>query len=126
MTGTRMFLPALGSGHGRGLIHETWTTEQLLCYLNKWAKLLRTADSDADMKEGVHYELTDWQPTNILYQRGKRHPICGMRIDDARDLKATKVLLHVGEVNIDCGRIENSSTDVEFGTAKRARYEEAL
>ena len=118
MTGTRMFLPELGSGHGRGLIHETWTTEQLLCCLNKWAKLLRTADSDADMKEGIHYEFTDWQPTNILYQRGRRHPICGMRIDDALSTRATKVLLHVGEVSTSFG---NGSTDIEYGTVKRPR-----
>ena len=86
--------------------------------LNKWAKLFRTADSDADMKEGVHYEFTDWKPTNILFARGKRKPICGMRIDDALETRATKVLLHVGEVTTTW---ENGSTDFEYGTVKRPR-----
>ena len=118
LTGTRMFIPALGSGNGRGLIHETWTTEQLLCCLNKWAVLFRTAESDAEMKEGVHYEFTDWKPTNILFARGKRKPICGMRIDDALSTHATKVLLHVGEVTTNW---ENCSTDFEYGAVKRPK-----
>ena len=113
LAGTRMFIPALGSGNGRGLIHETWTTEQLLCCLNKWARLFRTAESDAEMEEGVHYEFTDWKPTSILFARGKRNPILGMRRDDAWSLKATKILLHVGEVN--AVGLHNPRTYIEDG-----------
>ena len=83
LAGARMFIPALGSGNGRGLIHEKWPTVKLLREEYKWAVLFRTAESDTEMKEGVHYEFTDWKPTNILFQRGKRLPIVGMRIDSA-------------------------------------------
>ena len=118
LTGKRMFIPALGSGNGRGLIHESWSTQQLLHKENKWAVLVKTAESDVEMKEGVHYEFTDWKPTNILFARGKRKPICGMRIDDSLSTRATKILLHIGEVNASFG---NGSTDIEYGTVKRPR-----
>ena len=109
-----MFIPALGSGNGRGLIHETWTTEQLLCCLNKWARLFRTAESDAEMKENVHYEFTDWKPTNILFARGKRFPIYGLGIDDAECKRASKILLHVGELEYGGYRIRNGQLDYAF------------
>ena len=119
ITGARLFIPARGSGNGKGLIHETWTTEQLLCCLNKWAVLFRTAESDAEMKEDVHYVFTDWQPTNILFQRGKRFPIIGVRIDSASSTSATKILLHVGEVSTSFGGAD--TTPIEYGTVKRPR-----
>ena len=119
ITGARLFIPAMGSGKGKGLIRDSWTTEQLLCCLNKWAKLFRTAESDAELKEDTHYEFTDWQPTNILFQRGKRLPIVGMRIDSASSIGATKALLHVGEVSTSFG---SGSTDIEYGSpVKRPR-----
>ena len=122
ITGTRMFIPAWGSGNGRGLIHDTWDTEELLHKENKWAVLFRTAESDAEMKEGVHYEFTDWKPTNILFARGKRFPICGMRLDDALSTSATKILLHVGEVSTSFGSGSTEMrTDIEYGTVKRPR-----
>ena len=51
------------------------------------------------MKEGTHYVFTEWKPTSILFARGKRAPIVGMRIDNAMSLRATKVFLHVGKVD---------------------------
>ena len=99
LSGKRMFLPHLGSGDGRGLINVFWSTETLLFEKAKWAVLLKTAESDEEMKEGVHYEFTDWKPTSILFARGKRNPIMGMGRDDARALKATKIILHVGEIH---------------------------
>ena len=120
LAGKRMFIPALGSGNGRGLIHETWSTENLLYPTVKWAVLLKTAESDAEMKEGVHYEFTDWKPTSILFARGKRPPIKGMRSDFALALKATKILLHVGEVNAE--GLHNPRTYIEDG-ALRQLYE---
>ena len=80
--------------------------------------LFRTAESDAELKEDVHYVFTDWQPTNILFQRGKRLPIVGMDMDSASSLRATKVLLHVGEVSTSFG---SGSTAIEYGTVKRPR-----
>ena len=51
------------------------------------------------MKEGTHYVFTEWKPTSILFARGKRPPIVGMRVDNAMSLRATKVFLHVGKVD---------------------------
>ena len=114
ITGTRMFIPAWGSGKGRGLIHETWTTEELLHKENKWAVLFRTAKSDKKMKEGVHYKFTDWKPTNILFARGKRFPIYGLGSDDAMCKRASKILLHVGELEYGRYRIRNGQLDYAF------------
>ena len=111
LAGARMFIPALGSGNGRGLIHETWTTQQLLHEENIWAVLFRTAESDAEMKEGVHYKFTDWKPTNILFARGKRFPIYGLGSDDAMCKRASKILLHVGELEYGRYRIRNGQLD---------------
>ena len=108
----------MGSENGRRLIHETWSTEQQLHEKNKWAVLVKTAESDLEMKEGVHYEFTNWKPTNILFARGKRKPIIGMRIDDAFTTRATKILLHVGEVNT-----SDSNCRIEYGRVKRPRFE---
>ena len=99
LTGTKMFIPAMGNGNGRGLINENWTTGTLLDRDNKWAKLIEEAESEKEMKEGTHYVFTEWKPTSILFARGKRPPIVGMRVDNAMSLRATKVFLHVGKVD---------------------------
>ena len=35
LTGTKMFIPAMGNGNGRGLINKHWTTGTLLDLDNK-------------------------------------------------------------------------------------------
>ena len=98
LTGTRMFLPELGCGNGKGLVHESWSTKQLLFSQNRWAKLVKGADSDKEMKEGIHYEFTDWKPTTIRFARERRNPIRGMEFDNAITMRATKILVHVGKI----------------------------
>ena len=120
LSGKRMFQPDLGSGNGRGLINEFWSTETLLFEKAKWAVLLKTAESDKEMKEGVHYEFTDWKPTSILFARGKRNPILGSARDDASSLKATKVILHVGEIHPSF-RIGSSMWNIDNGAVSNKR-----
>ncbi len=64
----------------------------------RWAKLIKGADSDKEMKEGIHYEFTDWKPTTIRFARERRNPIRGMEFDNAITMRATKILVHVGKI----------------------------
>ena len=84
--GERYCLPELRTGGGQGMVASVWSVQQLLHPSNVWARLKREAGSDEEFTAGVHYEVTDFEPTHVLFSRVGHTPVVGIREDTASGL----------------------------------------
>ena len=74
--GERYFLPEhTYDRDGQGLIASVWSVQQLLHPSNVWARLIMEAGSDEEFTEDLHYEVTDFAPTHVLFSRMDCAPV---------------------------------------------------
>ena len=69
------------------LVASVWSVQELLHPSNVWARLKREAGSDEEFTAGVHYEVTDFEPTHVLFSRVGHTPVVGIRHDTASGLR---------------------------------------
>ena len=75
------------------MVASYWSVQQLLHPSNVWARLKREAGSDEEFTAGVHYEVTDFEPTHVLFSRVGHTPVVGIRHDTASELRAQEIYL---------------------------------
>ena len=91
--GERYCLPELRTGGGQGMVASVWSVQQLLHPSNVWARLKREAGSDEEFTAGVHYEVTDFEPTHVLFSTVGYTPVVGIMHDTASLLRAQEIYL---------------------------------
>ena len=75
------------------MVASVWSVQQLLHPSNVWARLRSEAQSDAEFTEGVHYVVTDFEPTHVLFSRRGYTPVVGIAADTASELRAQEIYL---------------------------------
>ena len=98
--GERYCLPELRTGGGQGMVASVWSVQQLLHPSNVWARLKREAGSDEEFTAGVHYEVTDFEPTHVLFSRVGHTPVVGIRHDTSSELRAQEIYLFERDLTV--------------------------